>query len=155
MNSLSAHLFPNARDRQQQQPERATNSRSMARSRGESMNGESRGGAKRPNGQSSGTGTQLFGTSQHHGQANKPIRDNGPALSVASPYGNSVPTSNQTTTTNGKRAPNFKNIESIELQGQFRLRKVFTLRNKLQPDVDYGAAGRAAPGGGAHLPPPP
>lgn len=114
MNSLSAHMFPNAKEKQQ--PERLTNSRSMARSRGESMNGDSRGGMKRSNGQSNGANAQLFGTSQqHHGQTNKATRDNGPPPNIASPYGNSVNNSNQNTTTNSKRAPNFKSIESIEL----------------------------------------
>lgn len=81
---------------------------------------------------------------------NKSIRENGAPLNVSSPYGNSMAAANLATTTNGKRAPNFKHIESIEIQGQFKLRKVFTLRNKVQPDVEYVVAGRA---GGSLLPP--
>jgi len=35
---------------------------------------------------------------------------------------------------------NFRNIEQIQVEGHFKLRKIFTVRNKLQPDVEYQGA---------------
>lgn len=129
LGTLSAHLFSTASAKDRQNAE-GSNNRAMARSRGESNPGDSRGAAQRGAGHTGATG-RLFNTQtaqQQLGQTNKSSTLAAAVQGSPSPYGNS---------NTAKRVQNFRHLEQIQLDGQFKLRKVFTVRNKLLPDVEY------------------